>query len=372
MLEVHGPWAYEAGCIDEARAEVSQIVDHMTANAPAGNRSRGLLAYLKAAERCLDGARLFAEGKDLACQEADEAQDHLCDHVLDKSPASEDAAGLLNEVFASVGETDIEEDSAEQRKLTVEEYRFARAVTSLVVLQHPDAAQGLQSVRPTGMTTGHGRRCIKVAIRDRSGVVVDCIWWTEPGMDAAKVAEAIGQMIRAELDPSVPWPEVKSRPFKYEVSDVDVDGNPIDTESPEYVAERERVRKQNEEFSDSLRRDRAEARENMRRVYDERPASEIPPIPLPEDSAWEPRPGRGGYRICGELSTESHLDECRTWSAVLERKAFVCDAPSSSGVGGKMQIHALFLSHVVGARTEEMAKDAVVEAARIAGWLSRP
>jgi hypothetical protein len=220
-------------------------------------------------------------------------------------------------------------------------------------------------VKPTGVSTGHGRRCIKVAIRDRAGVVVDSSWWTEPGMDAAKVAEALAQMIRAELDPAVPWPKVESKPFKYEVSDID--GNPIDTGFPEYVAEQERIAQQNEEFGRDMQVRRAEASERMRRIYDQHPASEIPPAPLPADEAWEKV--KGLVSICGELRCWSHLDECRTWSAELSRRAFV--AEESTEGGPKAQIYALFLSHIVGAHTEEMAKDAVVEAARIAGWISR-
>jgi hypothetical protein len=173
-------------------------------------------------------------------------------------------------------------------------------------------------------------------------------------------------MICAELDPSVPWPKVKSKPFKYDLADLD--GNPIDTEAPGYVAEQERIKSENEEFRKDMQQRRAEGGERLRRIYDEHPASEIPPVPFPEDSAWEPRLGKSGYRICGELSMESHLDECRTWSAVLERKAFVADEPSEDGTA---KIHALFLSHVVGAQSEERARDAVVEAARRAGWLSR-
>lgn len=357
MLETHGSWTYEANCIETARAEVAQIVGHVMAEAPAGNRSHGLIAYLKAAERSLEGARLFAEGKDLACQEADEAQDHLCDKTLEKSPASEDASGLLNEVFSSVGETEIEEDSAGQRKLTVEEYRLAHAVTSLVCLQYPEAAQGLQSVKPTGVSTGHGRRCIKVAIRDRSGVVIDSSWWTEPGMDAAKVAEALAQMIRAELDPSVPFPKVEQRPFK--VRPLHDDGTPFSQDEEA---------RWNEESDSFFKRVRAESSERLRRIYDAHPATDIPPIPWPEDQAWEE--GKAGVRICGELWFESHLDECRTWSAVLTRMAHVA-TERSEATGTDAEISALFLSRIIGAHTEEKAKDAVVEAARRAGWLSR-
>lgn len=367
LWPVEGQWPRVEEQLIHTAMQVASVLDEALKLALAGPRRESLAVYLRAAEKCIRGARDAGLGV-ITVSPAISAHDELCDPVLDGSKTSEEAAKLCLEANEIAVDSDIDTWKAEQRGLTLREYRLVSSIADLVLLQDPYYPRKFKrATAGTLLRTADGKETVVREVGADGRLAIQLIsdqsfpgqtkpatiyntWYLEKDMRPDNVVAAFEDYFKKAVLPEVETatPAMQQLPV-------------------------EKFEKLVEESEEQRRRESEE-------IYEKYPATAIKPAEWPvifEKQSEKPHERSLRRTLTweewrsGEFRYTVMLDQCRTWSCWIERKVWLTKWIHKTGIfaGRESDIHALFSSRVDGAATKEKALEAALAGAMTAGWV---